>query len=159
MSALCEKFCIDLPQEFSKWVKMRARGPRPSAVNVIAIFLFSATTIALVVGISLLLSNLLMDRLWQLNKPGEAAFRAMGRFSGVPLLLLGVGTFAAALGLLRGKRWAWWFALLLFTVNGIGDVVSFIVTGDWPRSASGVVISCAFVWALSRKQVRRYLRE
>jgi hypothetical protein len=138
---------------------MEPDGTKPKAVTIIGIFLFIATAIAFVVGTSLLLPNPLMDRLWELNKPWEAAFRSMGRFTGVPLLFLGVGTFAAALGLIRGRKWAWWFALALFTVKGIGDIVSFFVTGDWLRSASGVVISSAFLCALSRKQVRRYCRE
>ena len=71
------------------------------------------------------------------------------------LLLLGAGRFAAAVGLLRRKRWAWWFAVILFAINGSGDVVSFIVTGDWLRGASGVVIASAFLYSLSRCRVRR----
>jgi hypothetical protein len=68
--------------------------------------------------------------------------------------LLSVGTFCAAIGLLRRRRWAWWFAVILFAINGAGDLVSFVVTGDWLRSASGVVISLAFVWSLVGKRVR-----
>jgi hypothetical protein len=131
---------------------------RPGAITVVSVFLFIATGIAFVVGVSLLFPNPIMNWLWKLNRPAEGAFRAMGRDSGVPLLLLGVGTFAAAKGLLQRKRWAWWFAVVLFGVNGIGDVVSFIVTGDWLRSASGVLIALAFLWALSRASVRRYFR-
>jgi hypothetical protein len=131
---------------------------RPTAVAVVAAFLFIATVIAFVVGGSLLVPNPIIDWLWTLNEPASAEFRAVGRISGIPLLLLGVGTFAAANGLLRGKAWAWWFSVVLFIVNGIGDLVSFIVTGDWLRSASGVVIASAFLWLLSSRQVREYLR-
>jgi hypothetical protein len=127
---------------------------RPKAVTVVAAFLFIATAIALVVGESLLFPNRLLDRLWELNKPAAAAFRSMGRIAGVPLVLLGVGTFAAALGLLRRRRWAWWFAVILFAINGIGDLVSLVATGDWVRSASGVVISSAFLWTLCARRVR-----
>jgi hypothetical protein len=127
---------------------------RPKAVTVVASFLFIATVIALVVGEALLFPNRLLDRLWELNKPAEVAFRQMGRIAGVPLLLLGVGTFAAAIGLVRRKVWAWRFAVLLFAANGIGDLVSFIVTGDWLRSASGTVISSAFLWTLCARRVR-----
>jgi hypothetical protein len=103
---------------------------RPKAVSVVAAFLFFAAAIAFVVGESLLFPNPLLDRLWELNKPAAAVFRSWGRIAGVPLLLLGVGTFAAGVGLVRGKVWAWWFAVILFVVDGIGDVVSLIVTGD-----------------------------
>ena len=138
---------------------MKPGGPRPKAVTTVAIFLFFASAIAFIVGASLLFPNPLMDRLWALNKPGEAAFRAMGRIAGVPLVLLGLGTFAAGRGLLEGKKWAWWFAGAVFAVNGIGDIVSFILTGDWIRSASGVVISAAVLIVLGRKPVRRFVRE
>ena len=133
--------------------------PRPRAVRVVSIFLFVATGIAFILGASLLLPNPLIVRLWELNKPAEAAFRALGRVSGVPLLFLGIGTFAAGRGLLEGKKWAWWFAVVVFFINGIGDIVSFIVTGDWIRSASGVAISAAFLIVLGRKPVRRFARE
>jgi hypothetical protein len=131
-----------------------AAESRPKAVIIVAIFLFLATSIAIFVGGSLLFPNRIMDRLWELNQSAAALFRAMGRISGVPLLLLGVGTFAAAIGLLRRQRWAWWFAVIVFAVSGIGDLVGFTVTGDWLRTASGVVISSAFVWSLIRKRVR-----
>src|SRR5579863_7830571 len=129
---------------------------RPKTVPIVAAFLFAATAIAAVVGASLPFPNTLSDRLWELNKPAAASFRAVGMISGILLLLLGVGTFAAAVGLLHRKRWAWWFAVVLFAINGAGDVVSLIVTGDWLRSASGVVISSAFLYSLGRGPVRGY---
>jgi hypothetical protein len=136
--------------------EVKPSGSRPTAVTIIAIFLFVATGAAFIVGTSLLFPNSLMDRLWQLNPPAEAAFRAMGRISSVPLLLLGVGTFAAGLGLLHARKWAWWFAVILFAINGAGDLVSFVATGDWLRSASGVVISSAFLWSLIGRRVRMW---
>src|SRR5258708_7907556 len=128
--------------------------PRPRAVVLVAAFLFFATAIALVVSESLLFPNPLLDRIWELNKPAAAVFRSFGRIAGVPLVLLGVGTFAAALGLLRRRRWAWWFAVILFAINGIGDLVSLVATGDWVRSASGIVVSSAFLSTLCARRVR-----
>jgi len=129
---------------------------KPTAVLVVVVFLFLAAAIALLVGASLLFPNPTMDWLWQLNRPAEKAFRALGPASGILLLLLGIALFRAATGLLHGKRWAWWFAVVLFALNGIGDVVSFMVTGDWLRSASGVMIALAFLWTLHRTEVRNY---
>lgn len=123
---------------------------------MVAAFLFAATVIALVVAVSLLFPNALLDRLWELNKPGAAVFRALGRVSGLFLPALGAGTFAAAFGLLHGRPWAWWFAVVLFAIDGCGDAIGWFLTGDWLRSASGVAISSAFLYALSRPRVRRY---
>ena len=130
--------------------------PRPKTIPVVAAFLFAATVIATVVGISLLFPNRLLDQLWQLNKTGATAFHAIGWPAGVFLLALAAGTCASAFGLLRRRRWAWWFAVALFTIDGCGDVVSFFVTGDAIRSLSGTVISAAFLWCLLRTRTRRY---
>jgi len=80
----------------------------------------------------------------------------MGRASGLLLLALGVGTAAAGAGLLRCRPWAWWFAVVLFTVNGCGDVVGLVATRDWLRSGAGVAVAAAFVYALTRPRVRNY---
>ena len=97
---------------------------RPKPVLIVAGFLFAASSIAVIVGISLLYPNRLLNRLWELNPSGADAFRSLGIVSGVLLLILGAATFAAARDLLRGKRWAWWFAVALFAVNGCGSVVN-----------------------------------
>src|SRR5260370_1295360 len=108
--------------------------PKPRAIPVVAAFLFAATAIATIVGASLLSPAPLLDRLWDLNPPAAAAFHAMGRIAGVMLLALAVGTFAAGVGLLRRRKWAWWFAVLLFAIDVMGNLVSLRATGDWLKS-------------------------
>src|SRR5882672_9951152 len=130
---------------------------RPRVAPIVAAFLFAATVIAAIVGISLLFPNRLMNRLWELNKPGAALFHSIGRISGVFLLALGVATAAAAQGLLRRKQWAWWFAVALFVIDGSGDVVSLFVTGDWLKSTVGVAVSSVFLYFLAQRHVRGYL--
>lgn len=123
-----------------------------------AAFLFAATAIAAVVGTSLLFPGPLLDRLWDLNPQGAALFRSIGRASGVLLWALGAGTCAAALGLLRGRKWAWWFAIVLFVVDGSGDVVSYFFTADWLKSVTGLLVTAAFLYSLFRPPVRRYFQ-
>jgi hypothetical protein len=129
---------------------------RPKTVPLVAAFLFVATIVAGIVGIALLFRSPLQDRLWELNKPAEAVFRKLGRISGALLLVLATGTLFAGVGLLRRRPSAWWFALVLFAIDGCGDLVNFVMTGDLLRSASGVLISAAFLYALTRASVRRY---
>ncbi len=130
---------------------------RPKTIPVVAGFLFAATAIAAVVGLSLLFPNRLMNRLWELNQLGAAVFRAMGKTAGMLLLALGAGTWVAATELLRGKRWAWWFAMTLFTLNVCGDAVSYLVTADALRSVAGVAVSGTFVYLLGQRKVRRWI--
>ena len=129
---------------------------RPRAVAVVAGFLFAATAIAAVVGAVLLFPGSRLDWIWELNPQAEASFRAIGRVSGALLWLLAAGCFAGAIGLLRGRRWAWWFAVALFTFNAGGDIVGLMATGDVPRSALGAAVSGGFLLALSQREVRRH---
>jgi len=131
---------------------------RPKTVLIVAAFLFAATAIAVAAGVSLLFPGPLLDRLWTLNKPGEATFRSLGRVSGIPLLVIGAVACAGGVGLVQGKKWAWWLAVVLFAINGCADVVGLIVAGSWVRSGSGLVICAAFLYALSRSGVRAYFK-
>jgi hypothetical protein len=72
------------------------------------------------------------------------------------LLILGCGTLAAAMGLLRGRRWAWWFTIVLFAVNGAGDVVSYFLVHDALRFVIGVIVAAIFLYLLCRRDVRAY---
>jgi len=129
---------------------------RPKTVPVVACFLFAAGAIAAVVAASIFFPGRLLDWLWQFNRPGEAVFRAVGKFSGVFLLLIGAGTWSAAIGLLRGRKWAWRFALGLFAVDICGNVVSLAMTGEWWKGVAGIAVSALFLYCLSRPAVRRY---
>lgn len=126
----------------------------PKTVPIVAAVLFAAAAIAVVVATSLLFPNRILEPMWDLNRPAAAVFHAMGRVSGIFLLLPGGAAFAGGLGLLRRRKWAWWFAVVLFGVDGLGDIVSFFATGDWVRSMAGAAISSAFVYSLVRQRVR-----
>lgn len=123
---------------------------------VVAIFLFLATIVALITGESLLFPNTLLDNLWKINPEGAALFHSIGRASGLFLLALGVGTFFATLGLLRGQPWAWWFGVFLFAIDACGNIVSYFLTHDALRSISGAIISATFLFFLCRYSVRDY---
>jgi hypothetical protein len=129
---------------------------RPKTVVIVATFLFAATIIAFVIGESLLFPNALLDYMWRFNPEGAALFHSLGRVSGVFLLALGVGTFFAARGLLRARRWAWWFAVSLFAIDATGNIVSYFLIHDALRSTSGALISGTFLFFLCRYSVRGY---
>ncbi len=131
---------------------------RPIALAIVAAFLWVATGIAVIVGISLLFPGTPLDRMWVLNRPAYAAFQSMGRLSGIFLLLLGSVTAAGARGLLQRRRWAWWLVIGIFVVNGIGDLVGLFVTRDVIRSGSGALVAAAFLSCLMTHEVRRYFQ-
>jgi hypothetical protein len=129
---------------------------RPIAVAIVAAFFFLASAIAVVVGASLLFPNPAFDRLWEFNRPGAELFHSIGRGSGLFLLALACGTFSAAIGLLRGRRWAWWFALILFVIEVAGNIVSYFLVHDVLRSLAGALIALIFLLILFRPKVQAY---
>ena len=135
---------------------LQADRYRPGTILIVVAFLFFATVIASVVGVSLLFPNRLLDRLWKLNPEGALLFHSIGPISGVFLLVLAVGTLAAARGLLSGRRWAWRFSVALFAIDVTGNIVSFFLIHDALRAATGAIISSVFLIALCRATVRRY---
>jgi hypothetical protein len=129
---------------------------RPATIPIVAAFLFFATIIAFVVGVSLLFPNRLLDRLWKLNPEGAILFHSIGPVSGVFLLALAMGTLAAARGLLAGRRWAWRFSVALFAIDALGNIVSFFLIHDALRALTGAIISSTFLIALCGRAARRY---
>jgi hypothetical protein len=133
----------------------------PVAVRTIAAVLFLACAISFLTGTSLLFPQVGWHRLWELNRPAYA-FLSRGDLepiAGMLLLALGMVTAIAAWGLLRGRRWAWWIAVSVFAVNGLGDLVTLAVRGDVVRGGSGMVIASLFLFLLMRSRTRRYFLE
>ena len=124
----------------------------------IAAMLLLASLVALVTGLALTFPDPMWKPMWDLNREAYVAFRRLGPAAEIFLFSLAVVSGAAAVGLLLHRRWAWWIALLLFAVNGAGDVVSLIHTGDLLRFGSGVLIAGGFVVLLLLPPVRSSLR-
>ncbi len=129
---------------------------RPVIVTVVALFLFFATIMAFIAGTSLLFPRPFWQKVWDLNRPAYVAFSRFGKVPRVLLLVLAMGTGAAGIGLLKGKGWCWWFAVALFAINGMGDLVTLLLTGDLIRGGAGVLIAVVFLFCLTRPQVKRY---
>src|SRR5207248_5345019 len=121
-------------------------------------FLFFATAMAAITGTSLLFPAPYWEWLWNLNRPAYVQFQAFHRAAGVLLYALGIGTFAAAVGLLRGRKWAWWIAVLVFAADCCGNVVSLFVIGDWLKTGVGLIVSGVFLFCLTSAGVRNYVR-
>lgn len=132
----------------------------PSAVRVIAIVLFLATAISFLTGSSLLFPEVAWHRLWEWNRPAYAFLSQedVGTSAGVLLLALGMVTAIAGWGLLRGRRWAWWIAVAVFAINGLGDVLTMIVRRDVVRGGSGVLIASLFLFLLMRSGTRHFFQ-
>jgi len=125
-------------------------------VAIAIVFSWMAAAIAALIGTSLSMTGTLPARVWQLNPRAQAVFTAHARPFGALLLVVAVVAAATAIGLLQRRRWAWLLALGTFTVNGCGDLVTLLVTRDWFRAGSGILIAGAFLFFLLQPRVRAY---
>jgi hypothetical protein len=127
---------------------------KPISVAIVAAFLWMAMLIGLAVGVALLFPGTFLDRMWVYNRPAHAAFQTVGKTSGVGFLVLGLIVGVTAGGLSRGRRWAWWLAIFIFALNGIGDLFGLLATRDLLRSGSGLVVAIGFLVVLLRRNLR-----
>jgi hypothetical protein len=128
----------------------------PPALLVVAVALFFATTISCLTGISLLFPNPVLSRIWELNRPAYVAFAPWGKLVGALLLALGVFCSAAALGLLQRKRWAWWASVVVFGINGLGDLLTLVSRRDLVKGSAGVLVTSLFLFCLMIPATRRH---
>ena len=88
-----------------------------------------------------------------MNPTGHAGLRSLGPAAIVGMAALSVTMAVTAVGLLAGRRWAWWIAVVGLVVNAMGDLTTAIATGD-PRTLIGLPVAGLIVWWLTRHEVR-----
>ena len=132
---------------------------RPKGVIIIAIIVFIAALLALIVGISIFVPGTPLDMIWSVKNSFPTGFKSSvtGIIFGYFIVILGFLLISAVYGLLKGMRWAWWVVLVVFLINGIGDVVS-VISGGGLNGISGIVIISAFIIYMTRPNVRTYFK-
>jgi uncharacterized membrane protein (DUF2068 family) len=150
---------------------------RPTGVTILGILFVIAGAFSLLGGIATLVAipfvanvnpNVINDDL-QLNgqqqplTPSEQTALAQGSGSiltvlGAVLIPLGIASLVVAYGLLKGKRWAWYVAVVLSIIGLVVNVIS-LVTSNMGAIA-GAVVGIAFegivLYYLSRRNVKEY---
>src|SRR5262245_66658149 len=111
-----------------------------------AFFAFGATMCALTVTL-LLFPGSALDSLWRLNPDARLAFESLGYWSLVLMLAVGTACFFAAIGLWRTKPWGTWLALIILSINMLGDLTSVFVRHDY-RGLIGVPVAGTMIFFL-----------
>jgi hypothetical protein len=121
---------------------------RTSGVNrwFAAFFGFGTTMCVLTVSL-LLLPGSALDSLWRLNPDARLAFASLGYWSVVLILTVGTACLFAAIGLWRGRPWGTWLALVILSINILGDLTNVFVRRDY-RGLIGVPVAGAMIFLL-----------
>jgi hypothetical protein len=109
-------------------------------------FAFGATMCALTVSL-LLFPGSVLDWLWRLNPDARVAFQSLGYWSLILMLTVGTACFFAAIGLWRAKPWGTWLALIILSINMLGDLTNVFVRHDY-RGLIGVPVAGTMIFFL-----------
>jgi hypothetical protein len=84
---------------------------RPIGVTGLSIFFLVATVITFVAASSLVFPGGFLEPVGQLNPRGQAGLVAIGIWAVILLFVVGFACALASVGLWRGKRWGYVFAI------------------------------------------------
>ena len=127
----------------------------PAGVTALSIFFMAGSIICLIASVSLLLPNSFIEPIWRLNPRARAGFMTMGRWAIVLLFTIGISCASAAIGLWRGNRYGYRFAVALIAINLTGDIINTLL-GIEPRAIVGIPIALAILLYLMSRRVRIY---
>jgi len=111
-----------------------------------AFFAFGATMCALTVSL-LLFPGTALESLWRLNPDARLVFESLGYWSVVLMLAVGTACLSAAIGLWRARSWGTWLAVIIFSINMLGDLTNVFVRHDY-RGLVGVPVAGAMIFFL-----------
>ncbi len=129
----------------------------PVGITALSIFFFFGAAVSFTASVSLLFPGSLLEPMWRLNPRAREAFAGMGAWSVVLMCAVCAACASAAVGLWRGAHWGYWLAVVLLTINLIGDIAN-VLLGTEPRAAVGIPIVVALLALLRRGRVRDFFK-
>ncbi len=91
-----------------------------------------------------------LDLLWHLNPDAQKAFRSIGKLAVLLMCLIGVACATTAVGLWHGFNWGRKLALVILSLNILGDLHNVIIRHDY-RALIGLPIAGAIIFHLASR--------
>lgn len=126
---------------------------RPLGITILAVLDGLGAAILLLVGLFFLVSGAAADALLPPDADAET-FRALGPVLGMVMLVLGGIYGYLAIGLWKGKGWAWTVSLVLQAIGVFFNIISLASTGA--ASVFGLLINALVLWYLMRPHVKYF---
>jgi uncharacterized membrane protein (DUF2068 family) len=117
-------------------------------------FAFGATMCSLTI-ILLTFPGTSMDAAWRLNPDAQLAFQSLGKASVLLMFVVGTACAFAAVGMWRGSEWGMRLAVVILSVNILGDLFNALVRHDL-RTLIGLPIGGAMIVYLIRSRKKRF---
>src|SRR5437764_13339981 len=109
----------------------RVLRKRPAGITAVAVFFTFGTLMSGLAAIMLLFPGSALEPLWRLNPRAKDGFAALGVWAVLLMALVCAACGTAAVGLWRCKRWGYWTALAILSINLMGDTLNAAVLRDW----------------------------
>src|SRR5947209_18080941 len=103
--------------------KATANGTHPW----FAAFFTFGTLMCALTTILLLFPGTALDRLWRLNPTAQSAFQSIGPWAVAFMVGVGLACACTAIGLRAGTAWGISLAVVILSVNALGDLLNAIV--------------------------------
>jgi uncharacterized membrane protein len=113
-----------------------------------AFFAFGATMCTLTI-LLLLVPGTALDSLWLFNPEARLAFQSFGMAAILLMFVVGAGCAFAAVGLWRSSVWGIRSAVIILSLNIVGDLFNALVRHDY-RALIGLPIGGAMIFYLAR---------
>jgi hypothetical protein len=130
-----------------------SRVRRPATPIVAGVFFTIATGITAVKGLSLLLPGSVLDVMWRIKPEEHEQLLSSGVPASAGFFGLSAIMAITSIGVFLRRRWAWWLAIIVFVINGIGDAIR-AALGAAVEGVVGVSAVALILFWLMRPGVR-----
>jgi hypothetical protein len=121
-------------------------------IKLLAAFFAFGTAMCVLTIVLLLFPGTALDSLWCLNPDAHQAFGSLGNAVILLIFVVGTGCAFAAVGLWRSSRWGIRTALVILSIDILGDLFNALVRHDY-RALIGLPIGGAMIFYLARYQM------
>src|SRR5215467_14718141 len=101
------------------------RSPRPLGIIALSLFFVFGSLASGLSALMLIVPGTAMDALWRLNPHAQQGLTAMGHWSVLLMATVCAVCFSAAWGLWLRKRWGYWMATMILSINLVADTINF----------------------------------
>ena len=123
-------------------------------IKFLAAFFAFGTAMCVLTVVLLFSPGTELDSLWRLNPDAHATFQSIGKVAVLLMAVVGTACAFAAIGLWRNSVWGIRLALVILSLNIIGDLFNALMRHDF-RSLIGLPIGGAMILYLVRHQKAR----
>jgi hypothetical protein len=124
---------------------------RSPGIAALSLFFLFGTIMSALAAMMLLVPGSFFEPLWRLNPRAREGFSTLGLWALLLMALVCVACTTAAIGLRRGKRWGYWTALAILSINLTGDIANAVIAHDW-RTLIGLPIGGVMIAYLVTKR-------